>query len=91
MMDGESVDFDVEPERLKAAHAFQFDRLNEIAGHPKRAFRDPEVQRVTQRPGADDIFRSQIENRTFLFAFKMQAVGLDLAEMDFHGEEKNDE
>src|SRR6266403_1835111 len=84
MMDGEGVDLDVITEGLEAAHAFHFDRLDEIARYPKRAFRDPEIERITQRPGADDVFRGEFGNRTFLFAFEMQAISLDLAEVDLH-------
>jgi len=84
MMDRERGHFDIESEWLEAAHAFQFDRLDKMAGYPKRAFRNPEVQRITQRSHTNDIFRRQIGNRTFFFAFEVQTVGLDLAEMDFH-------
>jgi hypothetical protein len=91
MVDGKGLHFDVVAEWLEAAYAFQFDRLDKGAGDPKRAFGDPEVQRVPERPGALDLFRGQLRDRTFLFAFEMQAVGLDLPEMDFHLEMKNDE
>src|SRR5436305_2395762 len=78
VVDGKSMHLDVEPKRLQATHTFQFGRLDKIARYPERAFRDSEVERVTQRPGADDRFRRQLGNRAFLFAFKMQAVRLDL-------------
>src|SRR5437868_15039500 len=79
MMDGEGGHFDIESEWLEAAHAFQFDRLDKMAGYPKRAFRNAEVQRITERSRAYDIFRCEIGNRTFLFAFEVQTVGVDLA------------
>src|ERR1700704_5213219 len=84
MMDGEGRHLDVEPKRLQAPYAFHFDRLHEMARYPERPFRDPEIERVTQRPGADDVFRGKFWNRTFLLAFEMKAVGLDVAKMHFH-------
>ena len=84
MVDGEGRHFDVEAKRLEAPHAFQFDRLDEMARYPERAFRNPQVERVSQRPGADHAFRGQFGNRTFLPTFEMKAIGLDLTEMDFH-------
>ena len=44
----------------------------------------PEVQRVAERPSADDTFRGELGNRTLFFALEMQAIGLDMPEMDFH-------
>src|SRR2546423_9968794 len=84
-MNREGGNLDFETEWLQASHAFELDRLSEVAGHPKRAFGDSEIERVTQRPGANDVFRGQLWNWAFLFALEMQALGLDLPEMDFHG------
>src|SRR2546423_6731521 len=55
-----------------------------MAGDPERTFRDPEIERVTQRTRADDAFRFQFRNRTLFFALEMLALVLNLAEMDFH-------
>lgn len=91
VVDGEGRHFDVEPERLQAPHAFQFHWLDEMACYPERAFRDSQIERVTQRPGAADAFRGELGNRTFLLAFEMETIGLDVAEVDFHKKMRNDE
>ena len=84
-MDRESLHLDVEPKRFEAADAFQFNRLREMTRGPERAFRNAEIERVAQRASAYDTFRRQIRNRKFLLALEMEPVGLNLAEMDFHG------
>src|SRR5437588_1520016 len=83
-MDRESFHLDVEAKRFEAADAFQFNRLREMTRDPERAFRNAEIERVTQRAGAYDTFRRQIRNRTFLLALEMEPIGLNLAEMNFH-------
>lgn len=84
MMNRKGFHCDIERKRLEATHAFQFDRLRKHPCHPQSAFRDAEVERITERAGADDTFRSEIGNRAFLLTLEMEAVGLNLAEMDFH-------
>src|SRR5437763_522516 len=83
-MDRESFHLDIEPKRFEAADAFQFNRLRETTRDPERTFRNAKIERVAQRASADDTFRRQIWNRTFLLALEMEPVGLNLAEMDFH-------
>src|SRR3954464_4578015 len=83
-MDRERVNLDVVREWLEAADALQFHRLGKCPGNPKGPFRNPEIQGVTQWPGANDAFRGQFGNGTYLFSFKMEPVGLNLAQVNFH-------
>ena len=84
VMDRERGHLDVEAKRLETANAFQFDRLREMTGDPKRAFRNAKIERVTQRPGANNSFRFQVGDRAFFRAFEMLALNLNLAQMNFH-------
>src|SRR5204863_3646649 len=75
---------DVEAKWFETADAFQFDRLREMAGDPERTFGNTEIERITQGTRGDNAFRFQLRNRTLFLAFEMLALGLDLAQMNFH-------
>jgi hypothetical protein len=83
-MNRERFHLDIEFERLEAADAFQFHRLGQGAGRPKGSFGNTEIERVSERPGANDVFAGEIGDGAFFLAFEVQPVGLDLAEVNFH-------
>ncbi len=84
MMNSESGNFDVEPEWFEATDTFQFDRLRQVAGHPDGAFGDAGIERITERTRANDAFRLELGKWTFLFAFQVETISLNMAEMNFH-------
>ena len=84
VMDRKRRNFDVEPKRFETADALQFNRLRQVAGDPERTFGKAKVERVTQRTGAGDAFRFHLRDRTLFLAFEVLALGLDLAQMNFH-------
>ena len=51
-VNGKSRHLDLERKRLETADATQFDRLRQRSVCPKRAFGNPDVERIAQRPGA---------------------------------------
>jgi hypothetical protein len=77
---------DVEWKRFETANASKLDRLSERASGPDRPLGDSQVERITQRSGAADIFLGEFGNLAFFLALEMQTVGVNLSEMDFHGE-----
>jgi len=77
-------DFDVVSEWFQTANAFQFDRLSKMACDPERAFRDTQIERVAERPGAFHALRFQLRNRARFLGLEMQTFGLNLAKMNLH-------
>jgi hypothetical protein len=91
VVNGKRVHVDIERKRLETAHTFEFNGLGKRPGHPERSLGNPQVEGITKRAGADDAFGCELRDGAVFFALEMETVGLDLAQMDFHQEEKNDE
>jgi len=90
-VDRKSFCFDIEWKRIETPDAPKLDRLHERASRPERSLGDSQVERIPQRSGAADILRGEIGDGAFFLALEMQAVGVNLPEMNFHGEMTNDE
>lgn len=83
-MERESFCLDLEWERFQTADASKFDRLSKRASGPQGALGNSQVERIPQRSRATDILRRQIGNRAFFLALEMQALRVNLSEMNFH-------
>ena len=84
MVNGECGNFDIEGERFEAPDTFQLDWLRQMAGDPEGAFGNAGVERITERTRAGHIFRLKLGNWKLLFAFQVETISLNVAEMDFH-------
>ena len=71
-------------ERFPGTIRSELHRLGQRAVCPERAFGDAYIERITQRPAADDVLHRHILERAFLFAFEMQSVGWNLPEVNLH-------
>ncbi len=69
---------------FETTNAPQLDRLSEIAAGPQGALGNSQVERIPQRAGATDILRLELGNRAFFLALEMQALGVNVPEMNFH-------
>ena len=83
-MDRKSLCFDIEWKRLEAPDAAKLDRLRQRASRPERSLGNSQVERIPQRSSAANILRREIENWAFFLALEMQAIGVNLSEMNFH-------
>ena len=84
MMDREIRNLDRVHETFETGNAGQFDRLRERATGPERAFGNPEIERVSQRTGANDFVPLELGDWAILLAFQVEAVGWNLSQMNFH-------
>ena len=71
-------------EILQAGDAAKPKRLNERAVRPECAIRQTELEIVTERPVAANLFRFHFPDRAILFAFEMQTARWNLFQMNFH-------
>ena len=55
-----------------------------MAGDPEGAFGNASIERITERTRAGHIFSLKLGNWTLLFAFQVETISLNVAEMDFH-------
>lgn len=83
-VDGEIFHFDLESETFEASDALQLDWLSELTVGPKRAFRNPCIERITQRPGAARLLGIKLRQGTLFLVLEMQPIGGNLTQMNFH-------
>lgn len=82
-VDGEILHFDLKRETFEATDALQLDRLSELTVGPKRAFRNPCVERIMQRPGAARLLGTKLRQGTFFLVLEVQPFSGNLAQMYF--------
>ena len=75
---------DLEWERFQTADASKFDRLSQRTSRPQGALGNSQVERIAQRARATNVIRLEIGNGAFFLALEMQALRVNLPEMNFH-------